>query len=124
MVLTIENINAIVSQSGPVVAQTTVAQFAESIRRHLRITDTCECIGSNAVLLLLPFTNQQQARMVCAKLGRELDGQQTQQIKPRVDSSCLSVSAGFMEPGHSDSPEECLERALRQKEIFYKFSIC
>ncbi len=123
VVLTIENMSTIVSQSGPVVAQSTVAQFAASIQRHLRLTDTCECIGSNAVLLLLPFTNLKQARMVCAKLGRELNGQQIQQIRPQADT-CLSVSAGFTEPSYDDDSETSLNRALTQKEIFYKFSIC
>jgi phospholipid/cholesterol/gamma-HCH transport system ATP-binding protein len=124
VVLTIENMDVIASQSGPIAAQTTVSEFAQSIHRRLRITDTCESIGTNAVLLLLPFTNQQQARLVCAKLGRELNGQETQQIKPRVDASCLSVSAGFTEPGPNDRPEKCLEQAMGQKEIFFKFSIC
>ncbi len=123
VVLTIENMTAIVDQSGPVVAQTTVSQFAADIRRHLRITDTCECIGSNAVLLLLPFTALEQARMVCAKLGRELNGQQTQQIRPTMDA-CLAVSAGFTEPAVDDDPDKCLDRALAQKDIFFKFSIC
>ena len=123
VVMTIENMSTILSQSGPVAAQTAVAQFASNIKRHLRITDVCECIGSNAVLLLLPFTNLRQARMVCAKLGRELNGQQLQQIKPAVDT-CLSVSAGFIEPSHSDSAERALDRALSQKEIFFKFSVC
>ncbi len=123
VVLTIENMGAIAAQSGPVVAQTTVDQFAAGIRRHLRITDTCECIGSNAVLLLLPFTDVQKARMVCAKLGRELSGQPVQQIRPQMDS-CLAVSAGFTEPADEDDAESCLNRALAQKEIFYKFSIC
>ncbi len=123
VVLTIENMSAIVEQSGPVVAQSTVAQFSANIKRHLRITDTCECIGSNAVLLLLPFTNLKQARLVCAKLGRQLNGQQTQQIRPHVDA-CLAVSAGFTEPRENDDSEKCLNRALTQKEIFFKFSIC
>ena len=123
VVLTIENMGAIAAQSGPVVAQTTIDQFAAGIRRHLRITDTCECIGSNAVLLLLPFTDLKQARMVCAKLGRELNGQPTQQIRPQMDS-CLAVSAGFTAPAKDDDAEKCLNRALAHKEIFYKFSIC
>ena len=123
VVLTIENMSVIVEHSGPVVAQSTMAQFAAKIQRNLRITDTCECIGSNAVLLLLPFTNVKQARMVCAKLGRALNGQQMQQIKPYLDA-CLSVSAGFTEPTGNDNSEQCLNRALAQKEIFYKFSVC
>ena len=123
VVLTIENMSAIVTQSGPVVAQKTVTQFADNIQRHLRLTDTCECIGSNAVLLLLPFTRANQARMVCAKLARELNAEQTRQIRASVDS-CLAVSAGFTEPSESDNSEQSLDQALAQKEIFYKFSIC
>ncbi len=123
VVLTIENMSAIIEQSGPVVAQSTIAQFATNIKNHMRITDSCECFGCNAVLLLLPFTNLKQARMVCAKLGRQLNGQQTQQIRPHTDA-CLSVSAGFTEPTDCDDSDQCLNRALTQKEIFFKFSIC
>ena len=123
VILTIENMSAIAKQAGPVVAQKMVTQFADHIQRHLRLTDTCECIGSNAVLLLLPFTRAKQARMVCAKLARELNAEQTQRIRASVDS-CLSVSAGFTESSEKDTPEQFLEQALAQKEIFYKFSIC
>jgi phospholipid/cholesterol/gamma-HCH transport system ATP-binding protein len=123
VVLTIENMNVIVEQSGPVVAQSTMAQFAARLQQHLRITDTCECIGTNAALLLLPFTNVAQARKVCAKLGRELNAQQIQQIKPYRES-CLAVSAGFAEPSSDDRAVDCLNRALAQKEVFYQFSVC
>jgi phospholipid/cholesterol/gamma-HCH transport system ATP-binding protein len=121
--LTVENMGTIGAQSGAAVAQTAIDQFAAGIRRHLRITDTCSCIGSNAVLLLLPFTDLRQARMVCAKLGRELNRQPAQQIRPQVDT-CLAVSAGFTQPKGDDDAEKCLKRALAQKEIFFKFSVC
>jgi hypothetical protein len=38
--------------------------------------------------------------------------------------SCLAVSAVFTEPSESDNSEQCLDQALAQKEIFYKFNIC
>jgi len=121
--LTIENMDALSTLGSPLNAQQTVQTFADRVGRHLRITDTCSYIGGSTVLLLLPYTSVDQAKMVCAKLRRELKGNDIMGIKPQVDT-CLSVSAGFAEPAASEDPEQTLSLALTRKEIFFQFSIC
>lgn len=124
VVLTIENLKEILSaDASSASAQTAVERFADRVRLQLRVTDTCTLVGPDTVLLLLPFTNQSQAKMVCAKLGRTLDGREITDIQSR-EGACLAVSAGFAEVERNAHPEHTLARALAQKEIIYQFSVC
>jgi phospholipid/cholesterol/gamma-HCH transport system ATP-binding protein len=122
VVLSIENLSEMLSSrdaADPGVAQ----RFADRVRLHLRITDTCALIGPNAVLLLLPFTSLSQAKMVCAKLGRALNGQEIMRVQ-ECQGTCMAISAGFAEVERNGHPERTLAQALAQKEIFYQFSVC
>ena len=101
----------------------TTQRFADRVRLQLRITDTCTLIGPNAVLLLLPYTNLSQAKMVCAKLGRALNGMEIMDIQSR-QGPCMAISAGFAEVERNGHPERTLAQALARKEIFYQFSVC
>ena len=122
VVLTIENLDDLLS-SGDMNSYGAAQRFADRVRLQLRITDTCTLAGPNTVLLLLPFTNLSQAKMVCAKLGRVLNGQEITEIQSRP-KACLAISAGFAEVEGNGHPDATLAKALAQKEIFYQFSIC
>jgi phospholipid/cholesterol/gamma-HCH transport system ATP-binding protein len=122
VVLTIENLEAVLS-SEDASAEGAAERFAERVRLQLRLTDTCTLIGPDTVLLLLPFTNQAQAKMVCAKLGRTLEGREITNIQAHRNA-CLTVSAGFAEVERNGHPERTLARALARKEIIYQFSVC
>jgi phospholipid/cholesterol/gamma-HCH transport system ATP-binding protein len=121
VVLTIENLEEVLSASeaGQGVAQ----RFAERVRGQLRITDTCTLIGPSSVLLLLPFTSLPQAKMVCSKLQRTLNGREIVDIQS-PPGTCLTVSAGLAEVDGDGHPERTLAYALAHKEIFYQFSVC
>ena len=120
--LTVENLEEILSSSDPA-SQEVAQRFADRVRVQLRITDTCTLIGPSSVLLLLPFTSLAQAKMVCAKLGRALNGLEIMDIQSRK-GPCLAISAGFAEVEGNGHPERTLAQALAQKEIFYQFSVC
>ena len=122
VVLSIENLEEILSSNDAAVEGTT-QRFADRVRLQLRITDTCTLIGPNAVLLLLPYTNLSQAKMVCAKLGRALNGMEIMDIQSR-QGPCMAISAGFAEVERNGHPERTLAQALARKEIFYQFSVC
>jgi phospholipid/cholesterol/gamma-HCH transport system ATP-binding protein len=122
VVLSIENLEEILSSSDAAV-RGTAQRFADRVRLQLRITDTCTLIGPNAVLLLLPYTNLSQAKMVCAKLGRALNGMEIMNIQSRK-GPCMAISAGFAEVERNGHPERTLAQALARKEIFYQFSVC
>jgi phospholipid/cholesterol/gamma-HCH transport system ATP-binding protein len=122
VVLTIENLDDILSSNTPE-AQGTAQRFTERVRRQLRLTDTCTQIGPHSVLLLLPYTNLSQAKMVCAKLQRSFNGQEIMDIQSR-QGACMTVSAGLAEVKGNGHPERTLAHALANKEIFYQFSVC
>ncbi len=122
VVLTIENFDEILSSSDANV-QDVAQRFTDRVRLQLRITDTCTLIGPSAALLLLPFTDLSQAKMVCAKLGRALNGLEIMDIQSR-QGPCLAISAGFAEVERNGHPERTLAQALARKEIFYQFSVC
>jgi phospholipid/cholesterol/gamma-HCH transport system ATP-binding protein len=122
VVLTIENMEDVLTSSEGE-AQGVPQRFAERVRRQLRLTDTCSLIGLNSVLLLLPFTNLSQAKMVCSKLRRALNGQEIMNLESRR-GPCIAVSAGLAEVAGNGHPERTLAQALAHKEIFYQFSVC
>jgi phospholipid/cholesterol/gamma-HCH transport system ATP-binding protein len=122
VVLTIENLADILS-STDTDAQGAVQRFADRVRTQLRVTDSCSMIGPSTVLLLLPFTNLSQSKMVCAKLGRNLNGREIMDIQSH-EAACMAISAGFAEVSRNDHPERTLAQALERKEIFYQFSVC
>jgi phospholipid/cholesterol/gamma-HCH transport system ATP-binding protein len=122
VVLTIENLEDVVADNGAE-SKGTAQRFAERVRRQLRLTDTCTLIGPSAILLLLPYTNLSQAKMVCGKLRRALNGREIMDIQSRR-GPCLAVSAGLAEVAGNGHPERTLAHALAHKEIFYQFSVC
>ena len=122
VVLTIENLeDVLATASGE--TQGLTRRFTDQVRRQLRLTDTCTLIGPNSILLLLPFTNLSQAKMVCAKLRRALNGHEIKDIQSQ-EGPCLAVSAGLAEVAGNGHPERTLAQALAHKEIFYQFSVC
>jgi phospholipid/cholesterol/gamma-HCH transport system ATP-binding protein len=122
VVLTIENLEDVLA-TGSGEAQGLTRRFTDRVRGQLRLTDTCTLIGPNSVLLLLPFTNLSQAKMVCGKLRRALNGNEIKDIQSH-EGPCLAVSAGLAEVAGNGHPERTLAQALAHKEIFYQFSVC
>jgi len=122
VVLTIENLAELLTHE-EADAEGVARRFADRVRGQLRVTDTCSLAGPNMVLLLLPFTNLPQAKMVCAKLGRTLNGQEIAGIQS-CQEACMAISAGVAEVQRNGHPERTLAQALERKEIFYQFSVC
>lgn len=122
VVLTIENLAELLAQDDTD-PQGLAQRFADRVRGQLRVTDTCTLTGPNMVLLLLPFTNLSQAKKVCAKLGRTLDGREVDGSQS-CQGTCMAVSAGVAEVQGNGHPERTLAQALERKEIFYQFSVC
>jgi phospholipid/cholesterol/gamma-HCH transport system ATP-binding protein len=122
VVLTIENLKDLLT-SDSAGCQGMAQRFAERVRGQLRLTDTCTLISPDSVLMLLPFTSLSQAKMVCAKLRRALNGHEIMDVQSR-GGPCLAVSAGLAEVAGNGHPERILAQALANKEIFYQFSVC
>lgn len=123
VLLTVENMNDITAQAGPITTQETIQHFAVQVRQRLRITDSCTRISLNAILLILPYTDLQQSKLVCAKLAREMKASDFIKIQP-YPGFCFAISAGFAQAGEGQDLDQVLSRALANKEVFYEFSVC
>ena len=123
MLLTIENFDEINVKMGHMISQSVIRDFSEQVQKYLRITDTCSRYGLNRIMVVLPNTNLEQARMVCDKLADHLQGGKIVAIQP-YPGFCFSVSAGFAEADKESRLDTLLERAELRQNTFYEFNVC
>ncbi|MFZ7125932.1 MAG: ATP-binding cassette domain-containing protein [Desulfobacterales bacterium] len=122
LILTVENFDEITVKGGPVAGQEVIMNLAAQVQRRLRITDTCARHGLNSLLLVLPYTNQEQAGMVCAKLSRELKSSEIVPFQP-YPGFRFTVSIGRAEAAAGQTPEQVLSEALSSQRRFIDISI-
>ena len=123
MLLTIENFDEINVKMGHMISQSVIKDFSEQVQQYLRITDTCSRYALNRIMVVLPNTNLDQARMVCDKLAEHLQGGKIVAIQP-YPGFCFSVSAGFAEADKESRLDTLLERAELRQNTFYEFNVC
>ena len=83
-------------KEGHLVGQTILQNLAGELQGYLRISDTCFRYDLNKILVVLPNTDMDQARMTCAKLAKEIDINDISSIHSRYGVDCL-ISVGFVE---------------------------
>ncbi len=123
LALTVDNFEEITAKGGVMAGHEVLTTFGDQVQRRLRLTDTCARNGLNSLLLILPYTNLEQAKLVCAKLSRELKGSDIMPFKP-YPGFCFTVSVGFAEAGPEEAPETVLANALAAQVKFFEFSVC
>jgi phospholipid/cholesterol/gamma-HCH transport system ATP-binding protein len=121
IVLRLENMDEINEIAGHATGLTVLKNFADQVQNRLRITDTCIRYGFNTIMLLLPNTDTEQARLVCSKLAQEMKGDEIIDEEPYADFY-FSVSAGFAEADKSSHLEELLASAESTQNTFFEFS--
>jgi phospholipid/cholesterol/gamma-HCH transport system ATP-binding protein len=122
ILLAVDNLDEINEKWGHVKGQAVLKNFVIQVQRHLRITDTCFWYGLNKIMLLLPNTNLDQARIVCTKLAREMNGDEILGINP-PPGFCFSVSAGFVEAKKDSRLENLVARAESSQRKFCEFCV-
>lgn len=73
ILLTIENLDQVNEKVGYDAGQSAFKNFADQMRRHLRMTDIFSRYGINKILVILPNTDLDQARTVRGKLTKEME---------------------------------------------------
>jgi len=121
IVLRLDNLDEINEAAGHAAGLTVLKNFSNQVQGHLRITDTCIRYGFNTIMLLLPNTNSEQARLVCSKLAQEMKGDEIIDKEP-YPNFYFSVSAGFTEARKNSHLEELLASAESTKNTFFEFS--
>jgi len=110
VVFMIENLDTINEKAGHVLGQTILKKFAEEMRQLFRITDTCYRYDLNKIMVVLPNTKMDQARLACAKLAKEIKMDEIEGISSCHGLKC-SVSVGFVEAQTDSRFEQILRSA-------------
>jgi len=119
----VDNMEEINSKWGHAEGQRVLKNFAEHITNNLRHNDTCSRLGLNRIMLLMPGTDVDSARHVCARMTGNLKSADVFGDRLRK-GFCFSVSAGFAQAHPGSSMEEMLEKARAGQNKFYDFRIC
>ena len=107
MIMDLPDIN---KKEGHFVGQTILQNLASELQGYLRITDTCFRYDLNKILVVLPNTDMDQARLTCSKLAKEIDINDISSIHSRYGVGCL-ISVGFVEAQKDIQFEHLVELA-------------
>jgi phospholipid/cholesterol/gamma-HCH transport system ATP-binding protein len=123
ILLTIQNMGEINRRLGRNAAQAAIRKFADQLKAHIRITDSCSRYGMNKILLVLSNTDIERARRFCAKLSRDIQGYRLLDID-HVPDFCFTVSAGIVQAHKGSQISRIIATAEAEQETFYNFQIC
>ena len=90
--------------------QTILKNFATELREHLRITDTCFRYDLNKLIVVLPSTNVDQARLTCDKLAKEIKMEEITGMLALSNIDC-SINVGFAEAQKDIQLEHLIDNA-------------
>ncbi len=120
--LAIENLEQINDNIGHAASQTLLQSFSRQVLGRLRITDICSRFGMNKIVVVLPNTDVEQARMFCDKLSREMDRFEFPDIPPGLNLD-FSVNAGCAEVQQDSNIETVLLNAETNQNMLCNFHI-
>jgi len=123
LVLTVENLGEIYETVGLKAGQTALQNFAANVTQSLRITDICSRTALNKMMVVLPQTDQDQARLVCTKLSNTISGSDIMET-PSSTAACLEISAGVAEAKKDSELETVMAIAESRQSTFYEFRVC
>ncbi|MBN2061136.1 MAG: ATP-binding cassette domain-containing protein [Deltaproteobacteria bacterium] len=123
VLFSIENMDEINEKAGHVAAQKLLRNFVSELQFNLRVSDICSRYGMDKIMVILPNTNLEEARMTCAKLSN------AENIKNILDGGpdrdfCLSLSFGVAEAHGNSAFEETVNSALSVKNLLSSFTVC
>jgi phospholipid/cholesterol/gamma-HCH transport system ATP-binding protein len=107
--------------AGHVAGQTVFKAFASHVTQNTYITDTCFRYAFNKILVLLPDTNEEQARSFCKKISRTFQSNSLFAALETARGLCYSVSAGVVQAIRDKLPEDLIAEAENRKTVFYEY---
>jgi phospholipid/cholesterol/gamma-HCH transport system ATP-binding protein len=123
VLLTLDNMDEINNHFGHIAGQTAIKTFATRVRQSMYITDISYRYDLNKIMVVLPDTNLDQAKMFCEKLSRDISRHEV--LNGNGDKEfCISVGAGFAEAKKDSRLEDVIEQAKSIQKTFYEFNVC
>lgn len=123
ILLTIENMDDINARIGHMAGQTLLRTFAGKVQGHLRVIDTCSRCGLNRMMVILAGSDLEQARMIGARLSKEMSRDEIITIQQSPEF-CFDVTAGFVEIRKESRLEDVLADTGSWQNMRYEFRIC
>jgi phospholipid/cholesterol/gamma-HCH transport system ATP-binding protein len=120
VLLAMDNLEDVDRIAGHVVGQTVFKVFANHVTQSTYITDTCFRFDINKILVVLPDTNEDQARDFCRKLARTMQSHALFGSIESVKGFCYSVSAGVAQAKKDSEPDELIAAAGQTQAVFYE----
>jgi phospholipid/cholesterol/gamma-HCH transport system ATP-binding protein len=112
-----ENVERI---AGHIASQNAFKVFTNHVAQHTYLTDICCRFGMNKLLVILPETDEAQARLFCRKLSRTLKSEAFFAPADTTNGGGCAVSAGVAQASAQSRPEELIARAEQGMAIFYE----
>jgi phospholipid/cholesterol/gamma-HCH transport system ATP-binding protein len=120
VLLAMDNLEDVDRIAGHVVGQTVFKVFANHVTQSTYITDTCFRFDINKILVVLPDTNEDQARDFCRKLARTMQSHALFGSIESVKGFCYSVSAGVAQAKQGAGLDELIAAAGQTQTMFYE----
>ena len=105
---------------GHMASQTMLKFFAEFVKHNIRVTDTCFRYDMDKIMVILPGTDQDHARLFCRKLSRILESGSIFEEDKTLRGSCFAVNAGIAQAEEDSRLESLLIEAEATLTIFYE----
>lgn len=121
MILDVVNMDQINEKAGHIIGRTILQNTAKELRKCLRITDTCYRHDMNTILVILPNTNGDQARMACSKVAREINMEKINEIQSQYNLE-ISLCIGFIQAIEDSSIGSLIESAEETPPMICTFS--
>jgi phospholipid/cholesterol/gamma-HCH transport system ATP-binding protein len=106
--------------AGHVAGQTFFKLFANHVTQNTYITDTCFRYDINKILVVLPDTDEEQARNFCQKIFRTMESNALFNAIEGGKGFYYSVSAGVAQARKGSGLEDLIAEAQKGQAIFYE----
>jgi phospholipid/cholesterol/gamma-HCH transport system ATP-binding protein len=123
VLLCLDNFEDLDRIAGHVASQTMLKNFANHVKHNIYITDTCFRYDMSKILVILPDTNSDQAKLFCEKLSRNMETGTIFEAAGSKSGLCYSVSAGIAQAEKDSRLQSLLEDAEARQNLFYECSV-
>jgi phospholipid/cholesterol/gamma-HCH transport system ATP-binding protein len=120
VVLSVERLEDIGRIDGHMASQTMFKTFAAVVKQNIRVTDTCFRYDMDKIMVVLPDTDKNQARMFCRKLSGNLDDSPLLEEPESAQGYCFAVNAGIAQAEEDSQLESLLVEVEAKLNIFYE----
>ena len=120
VLLSVERLEDIDRIVGHMASQTMFKTFAAVVKQNIRVTDNCLRYDMDKIMVVLPDTDRNQARMFCRKLSGNLEDNSILEAPESAQGYCFAVNAGIAQAEEESQLESLLLEVEAKLNIFYE----